>query len=70
MNTNMSRQLKIDLRKLPLSLSKFHNYYYFSCKAKTVLGWTDADIALLTNWGPIAFVVSAPFFSWVMDVKG
>ncbi|XP_072020912.1 solute carrier family 49 member 4-like [Amphiura filiformis] len=37
---------------------------------KAVLGWTDADIALLTNWGPITYVISAPFFSWVMDVKG
>ncbi|XP_072029151.1 solute carrier family 49 member 4-like isoform X2 [Amphiura filiformis] len=35
-----------------------------------VLGWTNADIALLTTWGCISYVLFGPFFSWVMDVKG
>ena len=38
--------------------------------AEPVFDWTDADIALLANWGPIAYVVSIVFFSWLMDVKG
>lgn len=32
--------------------------------------WTTADVALQTNWGCITFVVFAPIFSWLMDVKG
>ncbi|XP_072029148.1 solute carrier family 49 member 4-like [Amphiura filiformis] len=58
------------------SLVAFMNYVTWNTwgpiadTAKTVLGWTNADIALLTNWGCIAYVLSAPFFSWVMDVKG
>ena len=38
---------------------------------KAVLpGWTNADIGLLTNWGPIAYIITAVPFSWLMDVKG
>ncbi|XP_070536569.1 solute carrier family 49 member 4 homolog isoform X2 [Ptychodera flava] len=33
-------------------------------------GWSNSDIGLLTNWGPIAYVISALPFSWLMDVKG
>ncbi|XP_072038099.1 solute carrier family 49 member 4 homolog [Amphiura filiformis] len=38
--------------------------------AKIVLGWTDSDIALITSWGCTTFVLSAFFYSWLMDVKG
>lgn len=34
------------------------------------LGWTNADVALQANWGCIVYIISAPFFSWLMDVKG
>lgn len=34
------------------------------------LGWTNADVALQANWGCIMYLISAPFFSWLMDVKG
>ncbi|XP_033109466.1 solute carrier family 49 member 4-like [Anneissia japonica] len=37
---------------------------------KAVLKWTDGDIALLTNWGCIMFLLTAVFFSWLLDVKG
>lgn len=32
--------------------------------------WTTADVALQTNWGCITFVIFAPIFSWLMDIKG
>ena len=32
--------------------------------------WTISDVALLANWGCITYVLSMPFFSWMMDVKG
>lgn len=41
-----------------------------SQSAKQVFGWSDGDIALLANWGPISFVISLYPFSWIMDVKG
>ncbi|XP_078594876.1 solute carrier family 49 member 4 homolog [Branchiostoma floridae x Branchiostoma japonicum] len=41
-----------------------------SDSAKFVFGWQDSDIALLTNWGPIAYIPLAVPFSWLLDVKG
>lgn len=38
--------------------------------AEDVFGWNDGTIALLENWGPIAYIVSFLFFSWLLDVKG
>ncbi|XP_071956370.1 solute carrier family 49 member 4-like [Antedon mediterranea] len=38
--------------------------------SKVVLQWTDGDIALLTNWGCITFLITAVFFSYLLDVKG
>lgn len=38
--------------------------------AEDVFGWSVGTIALLENWGPIAYIVSFLFFSWLMDVKG
>ncbi|XP_067649944.1 solute carrier family 49 member 4-like [Haliotis asinina] len=33
-------------------------------------GWTDSDIALLANWGPIMFLPSCLAWSWLLDTKG
>jgi hypothetical protein len=41
-----------------------------SQSVQIAFGWTLSDIALLTNWGCITYVISMPFFSWLMDVKG
>lgn len=38
--------------------------------AEDVFGWSDGTIALLENWGPIAYIISFLLFSWLMDVKG
>ncbi|ESO83026.1 hypothetical protein LOTGIDRAFT_133974, partial [Lottia gigantea] len=38
--------------------------------AKEAFGWSNADIGLLTNWGPISYLISGVFFSWMIDVKG
>lgn len=35
-----------------------------------IFGWQNKDIALLTNWGPISYIVADIPFSWMMDVKG
>lgn len=41
-----------------------------AASTEEAFGWDDADIALLSNWGPIAYIISAVFFAWVIDVKG
>lgn len=41
-----------------------------SQSVKIAFGWTNADVALLTNWGCITYIISAAFYSWLMDVKG
>lgn len=38
--------------------------------AEDVFGWSDGTIALLENWGPIAYIISFLLFSWLMDIKG
>lgn len=38
--------------------------------ARAVYGWSQSDVALLSNWGPITYIVSAFFFSWLMESKG
>ncbi|XP_065178296.1 solute carrier family 49 member 4 homolog [Sycon ciliatum] len=38
--------------------------------AQLVFQWSEADIALLANWGCIAYCVTAFPLSWVMDAKG
>ena len=35
-----------------------------------VFEWTDSTIALLVLWGPIGYLISILFFTWLMDVKG
>lgn len=39
-----------------------------SKSAEVAFNWTQSDIALLTNWGPIAYLVSAPFLMWLMHM--
>jgi len=40
------------------------------------MNWSNAvgiclgEIELLTAWGPIAFLISMPFFIWCLDNKG
>ncbi|XP_050395918.2 solute carrier family 49 member 4 [Patella vulgata] len=41
-----------------------------SDSAKDAFDWNDGDIALLSNWGPIAYLISGIFFSWMIGVKG
>ncbi|XP_071505804.1 solute carrier family 49 member 4 homolog [Diadema antillarum] len=38
--------------------------------AAVVLGWNPGQFALLANWGPITFIISAFFFSWLLHAKG
>ena len=38
--------------------------------AEDAFGWSDATIALLSNWGPIAYLVDGIAMSWMLDVKG
>ena len=38
--------------------------------AEKAFCWTDADIAVIGAWQPIAFLVSVPFFTWLLDSKG
>ncbi|XP_048777520.1 solute carrier family 49 member 4-like isoform X2 [Ostrea edulis] len=38
--------------------------------SEDAFGWSDADIALLSNWGPISYILAAFAMSWVVDVKG
>ncbi len=41
-----------------------------SQSAKIAFGWDDSTIVLMSNVGVIAYLLSAAFFSWLMDVKG
>ena len=38
--------------------------------AQVAFGWGTGTIALQTNWGPIAYIISIVFFTWLIDVKG
>ncbi|CAD5114944.1 unnamed protein product [Dimorphilus gyrociliatus] len=38
-----------------------------SKSAEVAFNWTQSDIALLTSWGPIAYLISAPFLVWFMQ---
>ncbi|ESP01117.1 hypothetical protein LOTGIDRAFT_139886, partial [Lottia gigantea] len=38
--------------------------------AKHAYNWSDSDIALLANWGPIMICITVIFYSWLLDVKG
>ena len=41
-----------------------------STTARKVFGWEQDVIALLNNLGPIAYIITGIFFSWVLNVKG
>ena len=38
--------------------------------SERVFGWNDGDISLLTNWGPISYLLGTFAFSWILDEKG
>ncbi|KAL3831878.1 hypothetical protein ACJMK2_023575 [Sinanodonta woodiana] len=38
--------------------------------SEDAFGWTDSTIALLSNWGPISYIIAAFPLSWLIDVKG
>ncbi|KAK3600741.1 hypothetical protein CHS0354_017030 [Potamilus streckersoni] len=38
--------------------------------SKSVYGWSVADIAFLTNWGPIGYIIAAVPFAWLTEIKG
>lgn len=41
-----------------------------STTAEDAFGWTDSDIGLLTNWGPISFIISIVPLIWTLEHKG
>ena len=41
-----------------------------AASSEDAFGWSDGDIALLSNWGPISYVLATFIMSWVVDVKG
>lgn len=45
-------------------------YGPISATVEEALGWTDSDIALLTAWGPIAYLVATFPFAWLLEAKG
>jgi len=49
----------------------FNTWGPIANSAKRVFpGWTDATVALLTNWGNICYVIFLVPVCWVMDTKG
>ncbi|CAC5362491.1 DIRC2 [Mytilus coruscus] len=38
--------------------------------SEEAFGWTDGDIALFANWGPIAYLIATFPLAWIIDVKG
>lgn len=41
-----------------------------AASSEDAFGWTDADIALFANWGPISYIIATFILSWIVDVKG
>ena len=41
-----------------------------SDSAEFAFHWDNATIATMSNWGPIAYILVAFLFAWLMDVKG
>ena len=37
-----------------------------SNSAEFAFGWNNSTIFLMTNWGPISFILSAFVFSWML----
>ncbi|XP_067686880.1 solute carrier family 49 member 4 homolog [Haliotis asinina] len=48
----------------------WNTYAPISAASEDAFGWDDGTITTLINWGPIGFMVTAVFFSWVIEVKG
>nr|XP_018673174.2 disrupted in renal carcinoma protein 2-like [Ciona intestinalis] len=38
--------------------------------AEAAIGFTKSDTELLTNWGPISFIITMPFYMWLLQIKG
>lgn len=38
--------------------------------AEMAFNWSNSTIAMLSNYGPIVFITTSFFFSWIMDNKG
>ncbi|GAB1600812.1 solute carrier family 49 member 4 homolog isoform X1, partial [Argonauta hians] len=38
--------------------------------ANELFGWTIGDVALLSNWGPISYILCALPVSWLIETKG
>lgn len=45
-------------------------YGPISATTEEALDWTDSDIALLTAWGPIAYLIATFPFAWLLEAKG
>ncbi|KAJ8298210.1 hypothetical protein KUTeg_024741 [Tegillarca granosa] len=41
-----------------------------AASSEDAFGWTDGDIALFANWGPISYIIATFILSWIVDVKG
>lgn len=41
-----------------------------AASSEEAFGWDDADIALLSAWGMISFLLTSVIFAWIVDVKG
>ncbi|CAL1547874.1 unnamed protein product [Lymnaea stagnalis] len=41
-----------------------------STTSEEVYDWQDSTIAWMSNWGPIAYILSGFFFFWLLQVKG
>lgn len=41
-----------------------------AASSEEAFDWTDGDIALYANWGPIAYLVATFPFAWLIDTKG
>lgn len=45
-------------------------YGPISATTEDAFGWRDSDIALLTAWGPIAYLITTFPFAWLIETKG
>ena len=45
-------------------------YYNTICTVQVVLQWSQAEIDLCINWGPVSYVIAGLFFSYILTIKG
>ena len=38
--------------------------------AQSLFGWTPDQIAMMPNWGPIAYIPTSLFWAWLMERHG